>query len=739
MKRLLLLQISLFSLTLSFGQMAPKEFNLTSFRSRTPKISEELLKAVPADFYDHPEFGVLPYNAPCTDCYELIHKRTDSTRLFIAEGTGGTEFYSQAVYGIFHYPKNGRMISIDPLLLSIGGGYYESPNQAAPTFLDINEQLTGFKTDNQLFRFNNNLSLTFVLNDGTLQSLGAADWTNYTVGEEGIRIINAWDGIDIQILYSLDQIKTNYILNQEPANLENVKYLRFSDDILLPVGYSMQTGDTEFFDNEGNRFGNYSIRNAANEEKFTISKAFGYDNSGLKERSASFHYEWSDQTLSLFVPSDWMTADDAVYPLVIDPLVSSVATFSAGWMSFRYNGAWCGAAGSCNYNLTVPRPANSTITGTILDAQYQSLSGYCFFACYMAEGAFKVVSPCGIAPAATGSFWNCNTSAPGTCTGAGIDVFPELGACLGSACSGNVNFQIQNSYCYCSSGGNCGNNCQYMPNNTWSMTLRGSTLETLGNTATGNGTQSIIVASCSGNTILNPAAQNGVPGYSYLWSVGGQTTSTVTVPSISTGPHTVQVTDACGVTRTATFVIVCPLAVEYIYFKAEKINRNVMLQWQTGSEKNNDHFRIERSFDGTNFEAIASIPSKGSDGSTYLYTDYDVQQRENVYYRIVNVDNEKQEEFTDIQVIHFDPDNPDLMLVPNPNGGDFKVVYNVPYTSIFTLEVTSAAGRVILRRELELEKGRVQIPVTLTGAAKGVYTVRLITQNQAFTEKLVIE
>lgn len=103
---------------------------------------------------------------------------------------------------------------------------------------------------------------------------------------------------------------------------------------------------------------------------------------------------------------------------------------------------------------------------------------------------------------------------PRTCTFAGYDVFPELGSCLGSACSGNVTFQIQNSYCFCSNGGNCGNNCQWMPNNTWSMTLESRTVEALGNTVTGNGSTTIMASSCAvgTTTTLDPTPQYGVPG-----------------------------------------------------------------------------------------------------------------------------------------------------------------------------------------------------------------------------------
>ena len=274
----------------------------------------------------------------------------------------------------------------------------------------------------------------------------------------------------------------------------------------------------------------------------------------------SFYYEYDDR-LSFYVPTNWIESEDAVYPLIIDPLVSSTATQTGGTMAFRFDGDFCigGPNGSCNYNLIVPRPANSTITGTTFSAVYNTLNGYCF-GCWMNEAAFNIVNTCGVS-----GFWNCNSTSPGTCTAANYDIFSDVGNCLGSACNGNVTFQIQNSYCYCSTGGNCGISCQIMYNNTWSVTLIGHTLETLGNVPTGNGSATPFIASCSGgNVTLNPTPANGVPGYTYSWTTGA-TTPTISIPPFPYNGQTVSVnvTDACGVTRIAQFLISCPLAVSF--------------------------------------------------------------------------------------------------------------------------------------------------------------------------------
>ncbi|MEX1191783.1 MAG: T9SS type A sorting domain-containing protein [Brumimicrobium sp.] len=739
MKYLVITLTCLFSITFftTFSQMSPKAYNYNNFSEGGQEISEEMLDLIPSDYHNHPEFGKLPYNAPCDDCFELIHKRTDTTKMFVGKGTNGTHFYSQATLGLVHYEKDGRLLTYDPRLKPLSSGVYKSENQDTPTFIDINEENTGFEINNKQFKFNNKLELYLIKEDGAEVSLGIADWSNHTVGEEGIKVIDAWEGIDITVSFGLDKIKTNYVIDSPLDYLDDIAELKFSDNIILPDNYEMEEGDDELIDSEGNRFGSYDILNSQGENVFKIHKAFGYDKSEIKERSRSFYYEL-DETFNLFVPVDWITSDSTVFPLTIDPLVTSTGTQTAGWMSFFYNGAWCGGAGSCNYNLTVPKPANSTITGTTMDAVYESLGGYCAATCWMNEAGFKVTSPCGISPAPAATFWSCNAPNPGTCTAAGFDVYAELGSCLGAACSGNVTFQIQNSYCFCSLGGNCGDNCQWMPNNTWSMTLEGHTLETLGNTATGNGTETINTSDCSGSTTLDPDVLNGVPGYTYSWS-NGQTASTINVSNAS-GAHTVDVTDACGVTRTATFEVNCPLAVTLANFTTENLGESVFVEWETKTERDNDYFQILRSDNGETFEVIGEVDGAGNSNSPINYSFKDKKPLNNIsYYQLAIVDINGETEYSSIESVNRLSGNTALQLIPNPASEKVDVVFDFPTSGNFDLIISDMMGNKVFEDILSKEKGTQNTNVNTSQFRSGTYNVQLITKNKVYSAKLVVE
>ncbi len=84
-----------------------------------------------------------------------------------------------------------------------------------------------------------------------------------------------------------------------------------------------------------------------------------------------------------------------------------------------------------------------------------------------------------------------------------------------------------------------------------------------------------------------------------------------------------------------------PLPVSLTRFKAkaDQKRKTVTTIWQTASEVNNDHFTVERSADGIQFESIARIPGNGTttQANNYSFTD-DAPVDGTSYYRLRQVD-----------------------------------------------------------------------------------------------------
>ena len=99
--------LSLLAVVLSltvFSQMRVKQPNFTSFRTDKKKIPELLSAESSTTAQQHPEYGITPYNAQCTECIELIDKRTLDSRQFLDMYDKG-HIYSQQSFFPLHYKK----------------------------------------------------------------------------------------------------------------------------------------------------------------------------------------------------------------------------------------------------------------------------------------------------------------------------------------------------------------------------------------------------------------------------------------------------------------------------------------------------------------------------------------------------------------------------------------------------------------------------------------------------------
>lgn len=86
---------------------------------------------------------------------------------------------------------------------------------------------------------------------------------------------------------------------------------------------------------------------------------------------------------------------------------------------------------------------------------------------------------------------------------------------------------------------------------------------------------------------------------------------------------------------TTTLIPQFPLAVNWLYFKGQQINEDVILKWRVQQEINNEYFLIEKSKDGISFIDLAKIVSENK-LNKYEYIDH--QPYYTTYYRISEID-----------------------------------------------------------------------------------------------------
>jgi hypothetical protein len=211
-------------------------------------------------------------------------------------------------------------------------------------------------------------------------------------------------------------------------------------------------------------------------------------------------------------------------------------------------------------------------------------------------------------------------------------------------------------------------------------------------------------------------------------------TVNVTTTDINGGTSTVPVTFTIGG---------YPLPVELKEFTAKAVkNLDAALAWSTASEKNNDHFDVERSFNGTDYVKIEEVKGQGTKSSAtdYALTDANVARKASglVYYRLKQVDTDGTATFSPVRTVSFTASTltPTIALFPNPATSATQLDLSQLPTGTYQVQVLDATGRVVLSAQQE---AGISQALDLNTVASGTYTVRVSGQSLNLTKRLIKE
>ena len=235
-------------------------------------------------------------------------------------------------------------------------------------------------------------------------------------------------------------------------------------------------------------------------------------------------------------------------------------------------------------------------------------------------------------------------------------------------------------------------------------------------------------ATLTSGTLPSGVSLDPATGRLYV-SDAGQLTNT------NTQTYTVTLTtvDSNGgvTTQPVTFTLggTTALPVTLVAFTASAVaNRDARLSWTTASEVNNDHFEVERSFDGTSFTLIGTVAGHGttSAASTYALTDAAVAAQASgpVYYRLRQVDYSGAATYSPVRSLSFtQAAMVSLSLYPNPAPASTQLdLRQLPTTGTYQVRLLDATGRTV--GQWTLGGGQVQ-PLDVHELATGAYLLRV--------------
>ncbi len=181
-----------------------------------------------------------------------------------------------------------------------------------------------------------------------------------------------------------------------------------------------------------------------------------------------------------------------------------------------------------------------------------------------------------------------------------------------------------------------------------------------------------------------------------------------------------------------TITINAPLPIELSSFNAKNLSCNeIILNWETASEKNNDYLEVMRSLDGQTFVSLGKV--KGSNkatGDVYSFLDnYDLLPNETYYYRLRQVDFDGKVEYHKIIAVRNVCSTLDLTVNIHPNPTLDVVNINLTGYAEQDLKVLiyDALGRVV---DVNVEsigygKNNYSLKLSLAGLPDGMYYLKV--------------
>ncbi len=166
------------------------------------------------------------------------------------------------------------------------------------------------------------------------------------------------------------------------------------------------------------------------------------------------------------------------------------------------------------------------------------------------------------------------------------------------------------------------------------------------------------------------------------------------------------------------------LPVVLVNFDAVLADGSVDLSWTTEVEINSDHFNVQRSADGTNWQTIGTVAAGGNTTVevNYSFTDQSPLASVN-YYRLQSVDKDDKYTYSDIKVVRGSLIQ-GFSVFPNPAKDYVNVTLSSTATSNLVLRLIDQNGKVLQTKQVSNAAGTT-ISFAVHNYPEGAYLLQI--------------
>lgn len=154
------------------------------------------------------------------------------------------------------------------------------------------------------------------------------------------------------------------------------------------------------------------------------------------------------------------------------------------------------------------------------------------------------------------------------------------------------------------------------------------------------------------------------------------------------------------------------LPIELLYFTATPKEEDVLIEWETVVEVNNDYMAVEHSIDGRNFTEIGKVAGAGSTLEPQYYNFLHTNPVPGInYYRLRQVDFDGKETYHKIVAVQFKTEEQVVLLYPTASREQVNLQVSAPIETVQEIRVMDVTGRVIFAKELEIGQSHWELPI----------------------------
>lgn len=165
------------------------------------------------------------------------------------------------------------------------------------------------------------------------------------------------------------------------------------------------------------------------------------------------------------------------------------------------------------------------------------------------------------------------------------------------------------------------------------------------------------------------------------------------------------------------------LPVEFLSLTATPLSKTVEISWQTASEKNAQHFEVERSRDGKVFSEIGQVKAIGQSSVVQHYTFIEGKPTNGInYYRLRQVDRNGKKTLTHTISTIFQSNNK-LTIYPNP----VSTVLTIETTDTGNFQIINLLGQTLIQ-------GKVANRIDVSALPQGTYILKIGEEQARFVK-----